>query len=210
MMRPGQVLTHPLFGTRLMFLHTAAETDGRLLEWETLYKAYRGKESGNTPHFHVTFIEQYDVLDGTAGYELKGAEQRARAGEHVAIPLGAPHRNLWNASADDLRIRTHLEMNPPNLPAMQYIEDFFETLYGLARDGKVNADGLPKSFLHTALLVQAFQPETWVTGIPIPLQRVLFGALGALARARGYRTQYPKYDTATQGTMSHAPRDDVV
>jgi len=42
-----------------------------------------------------------------------------------------------------LRIRTHLEMNPPNMPAMQYIEDFFETLYGLARDGKVNADGLP-------------------------------------------------------------------
>ena len=95
-------------------------------------------------------------------------------------------------------------MDPPNLPAMQYIEDFFETLYGLARDGKVNADGLPKSYLHTALLVQAFQPETWVAGMPIPLQRVLFGALGALARARGYRTQYPKYDTATPGTISHA------
>ena len=31
-----------------------------------------------------------------------------------------------------------------------FIEDFFETLYGLAREGKVNAEGLPKSYLHTA------------------------------------------------------------
>lgn len=143
MIRPGQVLTHPLFGTRLTFLHTGAETGGRLLEWETLYRAYRGKESGNIPHFHVTFVEQYDVLEGTAGYELKGVEQRARGGEHVEIPLGAAHRNLYNASADDLRLRTHLEMDPPNLRALQFIEDFFQTLYGLARDGQVNQDGLP-------------------------------------------------------------------
>src|SRR5262245_51320224 len=111
MIRPGQTLVHPLFGTQLTFLHTGAETGGRLLEWETLYRSYRGKESGNTPHFHVTFVERYDVLEGTAGYELKGTEQRARAGELVEIPLGAVHRNLWNATADDLRIRTRLEMN---------------------------------------------------------------------------------------------------
>ena len=194
MIRPGQVLTHPLFGTRLTFLHTGAETGGRLLEWETLYKAYRGKESGNTPHLHVTFVEQYEVLEGMAAYELKGVVKPAHAGEHVEIPLGTAHRNLWNASAKDLRLRTHLEMDPPNLPALQFVEDFFQTLYGLARDGKVNADGLPKSFLHTALLVHGFQPDTWVAGTPIPVQRVLFGALAALARARGYRTHYPQYD----------------
>jgi mannose-6-phosphate isomerase-like protein (cupin superfamily) len=197
MMRPGQVLTHPLFGTRLTFLRTAAETEGRLLEWETLYKAHRGKESGNIPHFHVTFVEQYEVLEGTAAYELKGEERQAGAGAHVEIPRGAVHRNLWNASDADLRLRTHIEMNPPNLRAALFIEDFFETLYGLARDGKVNAEGLPKSYLHTALLVQGFQPETWVAGSPIPIQRVLTGTLAALGRARGYRTKYPQYDAAT-------------
>jgi|SRR5581483_3748138 len=196
-MRPGQVLTHPLFGTRLTFLHTAAETEGRLLEWETLYKAQRGKESGNIPHLHLTFVEQYDVLEGTAGYELKGEERQARAGAHVEIPRGAVHRNLWNASDVDLRLRTHIEMNPPNLRAAHFIEDFFETLYGLAREGKVNAEGLPKSVLHTALLVQGFQPETWVAGSPIPVQRAMIGTLAALARARGYRTKYPQYDVAT-------------
>lgn len=196
-MRPGQVLIHPLFGTRLKFLRTAAETDGHLLEWETLYKAHRGKESGNLPHFHVTFVEQYEVLEGTAAYELKGDERQADPGARVAIPVGAAHRNLWNASAADLRLRTRLEMNPPNLPPLQFIEDFFQTLYGLARDGKVNADGLPKSFLHTALLVHGFQPDTWLAGIPIPIQRVLIGPLAALGRARGYRTQYPQYDAAT-------------
>ncbi|HZQ06260.1 MAG TPA: hypothetical protein VFD70_06735 [Anaerolineae bacterium] len=193
-MRPGQVLIHPIFGTRLTFLHTATETQGRLLEWETVYKAQRGKESGNIPHFHVTFVEQYDVLEGTAAYELKGEERQVPAGAHVEIPRGAAHRNFYNASVADVRFRTHIEMNPPNLRAAQFIEDFFETLYGLAREGKVNAEGLPKSVLHTALLVQGFQPETWTAGTPIPLQRVLIGTLAALARARGYRTKYPQYD----------------
>jgi hypothetical protein len=83
------------------------------------------------------------------------------------------------------------------LSALLFIEDFFETLYGLARAGKVNAEGLPKSYLHTAVLVQRFQPETWVAGIPIPIERVLIGTLAALGRARGYRKKYPQYDAAT-------------
>src|SRR5262245_19661345 len=115
MMRPGQVLTHPVFGTRLTFLHTAAETDGRLTAWETVYKAHRGKESGNIPHYHVTFVEQYEVLEGTAAYELNGEERQARADAQVEIPRGAVHRNLWNACDAALRLRTRLEMNPPNL-----------------------------------------------------------------------------------------------
>lgn len=194
MIRPGQVLVHPMFGTVLTFKHTGVETGGRLLEWETVYKAYRGKESGNNPHFHATFVEQYDVLEGTAAYLLNGKERQAHTGEHVAIPQGAVHRNLWNASADDLRLGTRLEMDPPNLHATQFVEDFFETLYGLAREGKANAEGLPKSLLHTTLLLYGFQPETYLAGIPIPLQRTGIGALAAIARARGYRTHYPQYD----------------
>lgn len=196
-MQPGQILIHPLFGTRLMFLHTAEETDGRLLEWETVYKARRGQESGNIPHFHLTFVEQYDVLEGTAAYELHGEERQAQAGAHVEIPRSAIHRNLWNASDADLHLRTHIEMDPPNVRAALFIEDFFETLYGLAREGKANAEGLPKSFLHTALLVHAFQPETWVADSPILVQRVLGGTLAALAWARGYRYKYPQYDNPT-------------
>lgn len=196
-MRPGQVLTHPLFGTRLTFLHTAEETEGRLLEWELIYKAHRGKEGGNIPHFHVTFVEQYEVLEGLAAYDLGGEERQAPAGAHVEIPRGAVHRNLWNAGDADLRFRTHIEMNPPNLRAALFFQDFIETLFGLAREGKVNADGLPKSVLHTAVLVQGFQPETWIAGIPIPIQRVLIGTLAALGRARGYQTRYPQYAVAT-------------
>lgn len=197
MIRPGQVLTHPQFGTQLTFLHTAAETEGRLLEWDTLYKAHRGKESGNIAHLHLTFVEQSEVLEGTAGYELKGEERQARVGEHVEIPRGAAHCNLWNASAADMRFRTHIEVNPPNLRPLLYIQDSFETLYGLAREGKLDSNGLPKSILQYALLAQGFQPDTWVAGSPIPLQRVLMGTLATLARARGYRTRYPQYDAAT-------------
>jgi len=196
-MRPGQVLIHPLFGTRLTFLHTAEETQGSLLEWELIYKAHRGKEGGNIPHFHLTYVEEYEVLEGTAAYELEGKEWQVGPGAHVAIPRGAVHRNLWNTGEADLRFITHIEMDPPNLRAALFFQDFIETTFGLAREGKVNADGLPKSFLHTAVLVQGFQPETWIAGIPIPIERVVIGALAALGRARGYRTKYPEYAAAT-------------
>lgn len=196
-MRPGQVLIHPIFGTRITFLHTAEETEGRLLEWELIYKPGRGKEGGNIPHLHLTYVEQYEVLEGTAAYELEGEQRQVRAGAFVAIPRGAVHRNLWNTGDGDLRFRTHIELDPPNLRAALFFQDFIETLFGLARDGQVNADGLPKSFLHTAVLVQGFQPETWVAGIPIPIERVLIGAVAALGRARGYRTKYAQYAEAT-------------
>lgn len=197
MIRPGQVLTHPMFGTRLTFLQTGTETGGRLLEWETLYKAHRGKESGNIPHFHASFVEQCEVLEGTAAYEFKGEERQALAPARVEIPIGVVHRNLWNTSADEMRFLTHIEMDPPNLRALLFIETSFETLYGLARDGRLGADGLPKSYLHTALMAQGFQPDTWTAGSPIPIQRVLIGTVAAFARLRGYRTQYKQYDAAT-------------
>jgi mannose-6-phosphate isomerase-like protein (cupin superfamily) len=194
-MRPGEVLNHPQFGTRITFLRTAEESEGGLIEWETVYKAHRGKEGGNIPHFHVTFVEQYQILEGTAAYELEGEERHAHAGEIVAIPRGAVHRNVWNAGEAEMRFRTHIEMNPPNLRAARFFQDIIETSYGLAREGKVNADGLPKSYLHTAMLAQGFQPESWLAGIPIPIQRVVIGALAALGRARGYRIRYPQYTT---------------
>jgi hypothetical protein len=42
-------------------------------------------------------------------------------------------------------------------------------------------------------------PHTWdmyLAGPPVPLQRALFTALGPLARLRGYRTSYERFEHA--------------
>ncbi len=76
-------------------------------------------------------------------------------------------------------------------PALK-TEVFFETFFGLARDGKTNKRGLPSIF-QTAILVADYQ-ETKVL-LPPPVQ-ILLKLLTPLARLLGYRSSYPQYSSA--------------
>jgi hypothetical protein len=71
-----------------------------------------------------------------------------------------------------------------------------ETLFGLGREGHLNAKGMP-SPLQLALLGQEFSDVIVFRRPPPPVQRVLFGLLAPLARARGYRATYPSLSRTT-------------
>ena len=65
-----------------------------------------------------------------------------------------------------------------------------ETIFGLAREGHVNEKGMP-SPLQLALIGREFSDVIVFRRPPPAVQRVLFGALAPVARARGYRATYP-------------------
>jgi hypothetical protein len=65
-------------------------------------------------------------------------------------------------------------------------------LFGLARDGKTNSNGMP-NLLQAAPFVREVSDVLYFTKPPLVVQRLLFGALAAIARALGYRSSYPKY-----------------
>ena len=69
-------------------------------------------------------------------------------------------------------------------------EAFFETMYGLARDGKLDEDGVPP-FLQTALISSAY--EIHLPSPPVALQKALFAVLAPVGRLAGYRAIYPEY-----------------
>ena len=71
-------------------------------------------------------------------------------------------------------------------------EQMIATLFGLANAGRTNAKGMP-NLLQLALLAQEFSDVIAFTKPPAAVQRVLFGALGAVGRARGLRGVYPEY-----------------
>jgi hypothetical protein len=75
-----------------------------------------------------------------------------------------------------------------------------ETLFGLAREGHVNAKGMP-NVLQLALTAQEFSDVIVFRKPPPSVQRVVFGALGPIARRRGYR---PTYVSLSRSTL--APR----
>ena len=85
-------------------------------------------------------------------------------------------------------------------PALR-TETAFETLAGLARDGKTNRAGAPKNLLQLALILRHFEGEIYFVQPPLAVQRVILGVLAKVARLLGYRAEYP-YPYARQSEAS--------
>jgi len=62
---------------------------------------------------------------------------------------------------------------------------------GLARDGRTNAKGVPKNPFELALAFEL--AESYLAGMPLFLQRGIFGTLAKIARLRGYDPEFSEY-----------------
>jgi len=76
-------------------------------------------------------------------------------------------------------------------PAARF-EVAISTTFGLARDGKTNANGLT-NLLQLALLFREFEDVLYFTNPPRAVQKVRFAVLAPVARLLGYRGSYPEY-----------------
>ena len=75
-------------------------------------------------------------------------------------------------------------------------EIFFETLYGLAKDGKTDENGVP-NLLQTAVALDGLHKgEIYPATPPIAVQKALFALLSPVGKLVGYRDHYPKYIAA--------------
>jgi hypothetical protein len=77
------------------------------------------------------------------------------------------------------------------------METFFETLFGLDRDGKLDPNTQRPSFLQMMLLAHEYREDITLPGVAGAATRGLGGVLAPLARARGYRSRYPQYSAPT-------------
>ena len=185
MVQVGERMVNPRTGQTMILRQTAADTNGALLEIESYNEPDR---LGEPEHIHPLQESSCDVLSGQLTFRIDGVERVLRAGDTVTIPAGVPHR-FWN-SGD--QVAHHLGAFRPALRTQQ----FFETWFGLARDGKLNDKGMP-SLLQLAVMVPAFGDEMRPTSPPWPLLRALSWLLGPIARLRGYRSIYPEYSDAS-------------
>ncbi len=103
----------------------------------------------------------------------------------MVCPIGVPH-SQWNGGDGVMRI--HYE----HRPALESAELFFETYFGLSRDGRLSPQG-DIELLQAAVLLQAVADFIRPSSPPILVQRALFPVLAALGRRRGYRARYEKY-----------------
>ncbi|MBX3063816.1 MAG: cupin domain-containing protein [Anaerolineae bacterium] len=179
MVKAGDILEHPVTGEKIIFRKTAKDTRGELLQAEVIMKPHGFVAAA---HVHPRQEEHFEVLSGSVKFRVKGVEREIHSGETAVVPPRTPHV-WWNDG--DLEAHVLVEVRP----ALRF-EEFFETFFGLAQAGKVDKKtGLPNPFV-LALVMQEFEQEICLANPPVPVQRILFGVLGALGRLRGYQGRY--------------------
>jgi mannose-6-phosphate isomerase-like protein (cupin superfamily) len=179
MARAGDVTRSPVTGETTTFLTTAADSGGKLLELEVVMDPHA---AGGTEHIHPRITERYEMLAGRLHVRLEGVESVVEAGERLEIPARTAHA-FWNADDEPVKVRVRYE------PAGSF-EEFIETIYALARDGKLNAKGRPK-LLQAAVTGQRHLRDIALARPPVFVQRLAFALLAPIARARGYNARYP-------------------
>ena len=174
-------LIHPVTGERIVFRRRSRDTDGEFLEM-SLVLGPSGFVAAE--HVHPNQEERFEISGAPAMFRVAGKERLYLPGEVAIVPAGTPHV-WWNPG--DEEVTTLIRFSP----ALD-TETFFETFFGLARDGKVGRKGLPGP-LQMMVLARAYHREMQ---LPRARQRVLYPvavAVAPIGRALGYRGRYDAY-----------------
>lgn len=178
----GPIIENPLHGERVRFLKTVPETGGQFVQYES-WLAPGG--SVGVPHVHPVQESRFQVLSGHASFLVNGTPVELGPGETLTVGPRTPHY-LWNAG--DTEAYLIIEFRPGLLK-----QEYFETSFGLARDGRYNLNGV-RNVLQQAVLTVAYRNESRPLGQP----RWVFVALLCLAPLGwllGYRAHYSRYCT---------------
>lgn len=170
-----RTIENPLIGDRVTFLKTAAETQGA----SGLVQVELAPHGGNGLHYHLTFTERFEAIDGELHVDLDGQHLVLSPGQSALAPKKAIHR-FYNPS--DKPITFNVEMQPA-----RHFEEGLRIAYGLARDGKCSSKGIPKNIWHLAVLYEL--AESYLPGMPLALQKGIFGILAVIARRMGVEKQ---------------------
>ena len=175
----GDALENPVSGQHLIIRNTTQDTGGELLEVESVYT----KPTPSRPpvHYHPLQEERFKVLSGGLNVLVDGRERTLEEGEVLIVPPGVPHQ-MWAAEAG-------ARVNWQTRPALE-TEAFFETIWGLAKDGKVSDKGVPNP-LRAALIAREYEDVFRLASPPWAIQRLLFGSLALVGRLLGYQAEYP-------------------
>jgi quercetin dioxygenase-like cupin family protein len=181
MARPGDVLEHPVTGERIIWRKVSADTQGALLAGDLFAKPGGFVAAA---HVHPNQEERFEVLSGSLTLRLDGQERMLRQGDVAVIPQGRPHQ-WWNSGEEEAHLLGEFR------PALR-TEIFFETFFGLGRDGKTNRKGLPNP-LQLAVLMQEYESEIRLARPSARIQKVIAAPFASAGRVLGYRAWYPRY-----------------
>lgn len=134
---------NPVQKDYVTFLRTSEDTNGQC----TLVEVELAAGGGVGIHFHKTYSEKFDVLEGELKVQLGKTVHLLKSGDSATAHPSVVHR-FFNTS--DKVCKFKVELNP----ASKGFEQSLQIGYGLARDGQTNKNGFPKSALALAWLFE--------------------------------------------------------
>ncbi len=140
---------------------------------------------GTTPrHYHLTFDEQYECMEGELAVEIDRQLIVLRPGDKTIVPRGAVHRfSNWGREAVLFRITVS--------PGQPGYEKMLKIAHGLAADGLTDAQGRPRKFWHMGTVVAL--SDTNLPGV-LSLLQPLLRRCGRRALADGrYARELERY-----------------
>jgi quercetin dioxygenase-like cupin family protein len=182
MVKTGDEMVNEVTGLRTVFRKTAADTGGELLQVDWIGNP---DWTAGPKHVHRKQVERFTVVSGALGVHVDGADRVYGPGEVAEAPAGSVH-TAWNAGKGGEKVHALVEFEPALRSEVP-----LETLAGLARDGKVNGEGVPKNPFRVALLIRDYEDELYLARPPLLVQRAIFGPLALIGRLLGYRAEYP-------------------
>jgi quercetin dioxygenase-like cupin family protein len=191
----GQILENPMSGERIVFRKTASDTGGELLAFE-LFLAPNGHVPG--AHVHPEQEERFEVVEGTMKFRRGLKTVIAHAGDTVVVSSGVTHR-FENADNEPAHVLVEVR------PALR-MEQLFETVTALAREGRTNRKGMPKP-LELALFVREFEQEVRTPFPPWGVVRAVMAPLAWLATLQGLDERYRRPSPVSMDGTLPAPAD---
>ena len=132
---------NPIQQDRVTFIKTANDTNGEY----TLVEVELANGGGVGLHFHKTYSEKFDCIDGEVQVQLDKRIYTLKAGESAIAEKKINHL-FRNRSGRPCRFNVELR------PASRGFEQSLQIAYGLAGDGLCKRNGFPKDPLALAWL----------------------------------------------------------
>ena len=189
---PGQILVNPDSGERFVFHTTAAESHGKLLEFDLVVEPH-GRVPGG--HVHPGQQESFEVREGVMRFRKGLRTVTAGPGDLVVVEPGTYHR-FANAGDEPAIVRVRVT------PALR-MEELFETVAALAAEGRTLPSGMPRP-LDLALFMREFEQEVAAPVAPT-LVRAVMAPLAAIGERRGLGERYRRYHPVPAGPVSRRP-----
>lgn len=160
--------SNPIIKDEIEILHESSEK----LIFRTYLEAGGGQ--ANT-HYHTKITEKFKVIEGELTVILNG-EKRVLNSSTKAIVKPFDTHQFFNASGKAVIFEVEIT------PAQNIIKGL-KIFYGLATDGKVYNNGLPKNIFYTAIGLQML--DAYVSNVPLRHQKIGVSILATIAKKIG-------------------------